>query len=151
VRVTRNRHILRRFIGVLSGSGGQCQRAVVVAVVTVREVQVAIDQIIHMVTVRHHFMPAAGTVDMAGIVTGTVVLRGTGDGIGCADGNHMLVNVPVMREVQMTIVQIINMPLMTYGCMPTVGTMLVGMIGVLEMGAGGHGMFLWSVGWKDVR
>jgi len=124
-------------------SGGQRQWAVVIAVVAMREMQMAIDQIIHMVAVRHHFMPASGAVDVAGLVTCAAMLRGAGGGIGGAYGNHMLIDVPLVREVQVAIVQIIDMAIMANGGMAAVGTMLVGVIGVL--GAGRHDIFLWSV------
>jgi len=123
-------------------SGGQRQWAVVVAMVTVREVQMPIDQIIHVVIVRDHFMPAAGAVDVIDVVTGATVSRSARGRIGRAHHNDVLIDVVAMRDMQMAIMQIINMVIMVNGGMAAVGTMLVGVIGVL--GAGGHGILLWE-------
>jgi hypothetical protein len=57
-----------------AGASGDLQRAVVVAVIAVRMVQMTVDQVIHVVTMRHRFVPAAGTVHMAVGMAGAVVL-----------------------------------------------------------------------------
>jgi len=109
---------------------------VVVAVVAMREMQVAIDQVIHMVAVRDHLMPTAGSVDVVGVVAGAAMGRGTDGGIGFADRNHMLIDMVAVGEVQVAIVQIIDVAIVTNGGMAAIWTVLVGMIGMLV--ASGH-------------
>jgi hypothetical protein len=50
---------------------------VIVAVVTVGMMQVAVDEIIDVVTVGYRFVPATGAVLMAGLMTGAVMIRCT--------------------------------------------------------------------------
>jgi len=121
-------------------SGGQRQWAVVVAVVAMRKVQMAIDQIIHVVTVRDHFMPTSGAVDVIDVVAGAAVSRSARGRIGRAHHNAVFIDVVAMREMQVAIVQIINMVIMANGGMAAIGTVLVGVICVLV--AGGHGILL---------
>jgi len=122
------------------GASGQGQRAVVVAVIAVREVQVAIDQVIHMVTVRDHFVPAAGAVDVIGTVTGAGVGRGAGYRVGGADGNHVFIDMIAVREVQVAIVQVIDVVIVTDGGMAAVRAVLMGVVWMLV--TSGHDDFL---------
>jgi hypothetical protein len=41
----------------------------IVAMTAMRMVQMAVDEIVNVVTVRHAFVPAAGTVDVAALVS----------------------------------------------------------------------------------
>lgn len=50
----------------------------VIAMVTVRVMQMAVHQIIHVVTVGHGFMAASGTVNVARLMPGALVRRRTG-------------------------------------------------------------------------
>jgi hypothetical protein len=50
-------------------------RAVVVAVIAVRMMQVAIDEIIDVVRIRHGFMTARRAVNVARLMAATVVIR----------------------------------------------------------------------------
>jgi hypothetical protein len=54
---------------------GQRHRAVVVAVVPVRVVQVAVDQVVEMAPVRHRLVATAGAVAMRGVMAGAAVGR----------------------------------------------------------------------------
>jgi len=123
-------------------SGRQSQWAVVVAVVTVWKVQVAVDQIIDMVAVRDHVVAAVGAVDVAGVVTCTAMLGSAGGRVGVGDGNDVFVNMVAVREVQVTIMQIINVIIVMDGSMAAVGTVLMGVCGMLGMDASGHKFFL---------
>jgi hypothetical protein len=53
----------------------QFDRAVVVAVIAVRMMQVAIDEIIDVVRIRHGFMTARRAVNVARLMAATVVIR----------------------------------------------------------------------------
>jgi hypothetical protein len=50
--------------------------SVVVAVAIVRVVEVAIDEVVDVVSVRNGWVSASGAVDVVGIVSGTAVVRG---------------------------------------------------------------------------
>ncbi len=51
------------------------QWPVVVAVIAVRVVQVAIDEIVDVIAVRHGFVSAARAMDVVGSMTGAAVVR----------------------------------------------------------------------------
>src|SRR5467141_1994738 len=52
---------------------------------------------------------------------------------------HKVVDMISMHVMQMTVVQIIDMVLMVHSRVPTVGTMLMCVIRMMPLGAGGHG------------
>ena len=54
----------------------------VVAMVTVRMVQVAVDQVVDVVTVRDGFVATTGTMDVVGLMAAALVLGGAAVGIG---------------------------------------------------------------------
>ena len=60
-----------------SKSTDDAHRPVIVAVPIVRMVQVAVDKIVHVVTVRNHLVSAVGTVNMPLVVSGALVIRRT--------------------------------------------------------------------------
>jgi hypothetical protein len=59
-------------------------------------------------------------------------------GVGIANLYNMFVDMIFMHVMQMTIVQIIDMVVMAYSRVPTVGTMLMCVIRMMPLGAGGH-------------
>lgn len=77
---------------------------VIVAVAIMLVVQMAIDQVIDVVAMGHSLMSAARTMDVVGVVTGTLMTARTGVRILLGDRDRVLVDMPVMRMVQMTIV-----------------------------------------------
>ena len=50
----------------------------------------------------------------------------------------MLVNVVRMHVVQMTVMRIVDMALVANRRMPAVGAVVVGMVGMVLLGTGGH-------------
>lgn len=86
-----------------------------VTVSAMRMMQVAIDQIVHMVTMRNLLVPASGAVDMASIVSGTSVIRCTLGRIRHIDLQYMFINMRTVNMVQMAVVQIIGMAIVVYG------------------------------------
>jgi hypothetical protein len=82
--------------------------AVVVAVVAVRVVQVAVDQVVGVVAVRHRFVAAAGTVAVALVVTAAGVLRGAIGRVGRADLDRMALDAAFAHVVQVAVVQVID-------------------------------------------
>lgn len=98
----------------------------VVAVVAVGMVQAAFDQIIHMVSMRHGFMSALWPMHMLGFMAVAAVRAFVG--IDVAHCNDVFVHMLLMDVVEMSIVQIIPMPLMLDLSVAAAWTVLVGMI-----------------------
>jgi hypothetical protein len=121
-----------------SGASGCQQGTVIVAVTAVRVMQMIADPVVGVIAMRHGLVAATGPVDMSGIVTaaamtGSAALRILGRHL-----DHMLVDVTLVRMMEMPLVQIIGMSMVTHGRMAAAGTMLMGMPGMLLGGAGVH-------------
>ena len=104
--------------------------------IAMRVMQVSAHQVIDVISMRHGFVPAGWTM----LVRATRLRRAL-HGIGRIDRDGVLVDMILVHVVQMPVVQIIDVALMAYRRMPAVGTMLVGMVGMMLLGAGGHGVF----------
>jgi hypothetical protein len=68
----------------------------------------------------------------------TVRLRRALLGIGGRNRDDMFIHMVIVHVVEMAIMEIVDVAIMEDRCMPAVGTMLVSMIGMLFLGAGGH-------------
>jgi hypothetical protein len=75
----------------------QFQAAVVVAVAFVRVMQMAVDQVVHMIAVRNRLMTAAGSVDVRGIMAATGMRGRACVGIGWAYLDDMLIEMVAVR------------------------------------------------------
>jgi len=118
---------------------GQAERAVVVAVVAVRMVQVASDEVIDMIAVRHRLVAAAGAMRVARLMAGAAVGSRAAVGVGLGDLDHVLVDMIAVGMVQVPVMQMVHMALMAHGGVTAAGPMLVRVIGVLLSAAGvGH-------------
>lgn len=115
------------------------QRAVVIAVVAVGVVQVAIDQIVDMVTVGHSFVAAAWAVNVAWLVAVANVCRGTGGWVGGTHSDHVFVHMVTVGVVQMAVVQVVHMAIVTHSGVAAAWTVLVGVVGVGLASAVAHG------------
>jgi hypothetical protein len=94
---------------------------VVVAVIAVRMVQAAVDQIIEVVAVRHLLMAATFMLAVAGS-------RGAVVGVRRAHRQGVLAVVAVVRVVQMAVVQVIDVAVVLEARVPavfTVGVLVV--------------------------
>ena len=118
----------------------------IIAVITMRMVQVAAYQEIDMVAVGYGFVAAVWTVLMR-----AMDFRRAAHRIFGGDRDHMFVDVIPMHMVKMTVVQIVDMAIMANGGMSAVRAVLMGMVGMVLLGASGHGTsssifnFNWSV------
>jgi hypothetical protein len=112
---------------------------VVVAVITVRMVQVPVNQIIHMVTMGYRGMAATWSMHVISGMTGTLVLWRTGVWVRRRDANHMFIDMVAVRMVHMAIVQVVNMAFMLNSDVPAIGSMLVVVVGVVGLVARCHG------------
>jgi len=87
----------------------------VVAVAVVHVVEVAIHEIVDVITVGNSFVAAAFAMDMAGFMTAAHVPASAIGGVRGGYGNRMLVEVPFMRVMQMAIMKIVDMTLVDNG------------------------------------
>ena len=104
----------------------------VVAVVAVRVVQVAIDEVVNVVAMRHGFVAATGTVYMSRFVAAAVVVRRAGIRVGGADGDAVFIDVVAVRMVQVAVVQIVNVAVVLDGGVAAVRAVLVRVVGVVR-------------------
>lgn len=81
------------------------QRTVVIAVSVVRMVQVTVDEVVDVVTVRHRLVAAVRSVDVVGRVGTAGVVGRAGPRVGVADGDDVLVHMVLVRVMQMTVVE----------------------------------------------
>ena len=104
-------------------------RPVVIAVVSMRMVQAAPHQIIHMVPVRDGLMSALRTVNVLCIMP--VCTVSTRVGIGLTHFDDMLVHMISVDVMEMPVVQIIPMSLMLDRGVPAARAVLVGVVFML--------------------
>lgn len=103
----------------------------VIAVVAMRMMQMAVDKIIDVITMRNRFVPAARPVDVVFVVAAAVVFRGAGRWIGFRDRQLVLLNTAIgVLVMQVTVVQVIDVPLMLDAGVLAVRAVLVVMVGV---------------------
>lgn len=121
------------------GASGLFEGPVVVAMVTVRVMQVSIDEIIDVVAVRDCFVSTARAVHVARLMAGTAVLRRTAIGVAVGYLDDVLVHVIAMGMVQVSIVQVIDVVAVADGGVSAAGAVLVVVMGMLRIGASGHG------------
>jgi hypothetical protein len=115
--------------------------AMVVAVIAVRMVQVAVDEIVDVVPMRHCVVTARRAVDVARLVAAAA--RRTLVRIFGAHFEPVLVYMIAVHMMQMTVVQIVDVIVVLDCRMPTVRTVLMVVVGVMRFVAGGaHAVLL---------
>jgi hypothetical protein len=110
---------------------------VVVAVIAVRMVQVAFDEIVDVIPMRHRFMTAPRSVNVA-----RVVAPAARRALVRIFGTHfepVLVYMIAVRVMQMTVMQVINMIVVRDRSMSAVRAMLMVVVSVMRFVAGAHG------------
>jgi hypothetical protein len=112
---------------------------VVVAVVAMRVVQVAVDQIVDVIAVRHRLMSATGPMLVSRLMAFAAVLGRAAVGIGCRHFDHVLVDMVCVWVMQMPIVQVIDMITVAHGGMAAVLAVRMCVIGVVRFLARRHG------------
>jgi hypothetical protein len=101
-------------------------RTVVVTVVAVRMMQVAIDQVVNVITVRDRFVAAVGAMNVTGIMLATVVRRGAIRRVSRTHRDSVLFdNAVIPHAVQMAIMQVVGVILMLDRSMPATRAMNV--------------------------
>lgn len=117
---------------------GSRERAVIVAVVAVRVMEMPLDQIVDVVAMRNRLMAALGAVLVLAGVPATAMLWGAGARIAGAHGDDVLVDVIAMHMVQMPVVQVVDMGVMLNRGVPATGAVFVGMVRVPGLAARAH-------------
>ena len=100
-------------------------RAVIVAVLSVRVMQVAADEIVGMVAVRHRLMAAAGAVLMSGLVRFARVSRSAVRRVDPRNRQRVLIHVISVPVVQMAVVQVVHVPVVPDRGVPAAGAIYV--------------------------
>jgi hypothetical protein len=108
---------------------------VIVAMVAVRMVKVAIDEIVDVVAVRDGLMSASRPVHMPRLVSCATVIGRAAIRVLGRHFNDVLVDVIGMRVVQMPVVQVVDMIAVAHRRMSAGGAMLMCMIGMMRLGA----------------
>ena len=80
----------------------------VVAVVAVRVMQVAVNEVVDVVAVRYWFMATTRAVNVAGFMAFAVVIRRASVRVGGADFDDVLVHMIAVRVMQVAVMQVIN-------------------------------------------
>ena len=114
--------------------------AVVVAVSLMRMMQVAIHQIVNMISVRNGLMAAIGTMHMLRIVTFALVSLCAVVRVGGAHLKLVFIDVAFMRVVQVAVMQEVGMTVMLDGDMAAVAVVLMGVVRMRDVLA--HGVLL---------
>jgi len=103
--------------------------------------QVPGNQVVEMVAMRNRFVTAGGAVHVARCVARALVGRRTRGGVGPPNLDHALVHMPVVRVVEVSVVQIVDVIAVAYGRVSARGPVLMLVIRVGDMR---HGRFLRS-------
>jgi hypothetical protein len=107
---------------------GHFHPAVIVAMASVMVVQVAVDQVIHVISMRHSFMAAVRAVSVLLVVSRTLMTRRALLRIGRVHLNAMVIYMVAMWVMQVTVVKIIGMSVVFYSRMAAIWAMMVAVI-----------------------
>lgn len=114
--------------------------AVIVTMAVVRMVQVTFYQVIHMVVVWNRLMAAVCAVRMLCVVAAAVVAIRAICGVGGADCQRVLIDVPIVRVVHVPAMKKINVTFVLDRRVAAIGAMLVGVFRVDDVLC--HGVLL---------
>jgi hypothetical protein len=105
--------------------------------IAMRMMQPSAHEVIDVITMGHGFVSAGWPM-----LVRAARLRRALHGIGGVDRDGVLIDMMLVRVMEVAVVEIIDVALMADRRMPTVVTMLVGVVGMMLLGAGGHGVFI---------
>ena len=97
----------------------------VVAVIAVWVVEVVLDEIVGVVSVRHFGVPAVGTVAVVVGVAATVVAGRARLRVRRVDSDPVFIGVPLMGMVEVPVMEVVNVSLMHDGRVPAARAMTV--------------------------
>jgi hypothetical protein len=110
----------------------------VITMAFMRVMEVAIDQIVDMLAMRHGFVAAVRPVCMPLLMACALMFRGATFWIGRADFYYMLINVTAVRVMQVPVMQVIDVPVVHDPGMAAVRAMRMSMIFMLWQDTIGH-------------
>jgi hypothetical protein len=110
----------------------------IVAMAGMRVMKAAVDEKIDMIAMRHGLVAAPRPMRMARFVTGMSVLRSAMVRVDGVYFDHMFIHMIVMRMVEMTIMQIIDVVAMANRNMAASRSVLMRMIGMSGVVVFGH-------------
>lgn len=102
----------------------------IVAVVAVRMMQVALHEVVDMVTMRDRGVPASRTVHMSFLMSTAGMPPGTAVRMGGVDLDDMFVHVTGMGMVQVPVVQVVDVVAVLDGGVTATRAVLVRMVGM---------------------
>jgi hypothetical protein len=111
----------------------ELHRTVVVAVITVRMVQVPVHQVIGVIAVRDGFVAAPRSVLVLLVVGPARVLRRAIRRVPVVHLEAVLIHVPLMHVVQVAVVEVVRMPVVHHRGMAALRTVLVRVLPVRLM------------------
>ncbi len=106
--------------------------------IAVRMMQVVGDAVIDVIAMRDRLVTAIGAVDMTGLMAAAAVVGGAGVGIAARHLDHVLVDMIVVRVVEMPVMQVVDVAAMAHGGVAATRPMAMRMVGVAGVGAGRH-------------
>lgn len=110
----------------------------IIAMITVRMMEVSVDKIIDVIAVGYRLMSAPRAVHMPRLVTAAAVIRRASIGIFRAHLDDMLIHVIAVRMMEMAIMQIVDVVGVTNGRVATAGAMLMVVIRMMREIASAH-------------
>jgi len=121
---------------------GEINRAMVIAMITMRMMQVAVHKVVDVVPMGNRFVSAAWPVYMIGRMAATVMVGRTAIRVFRADLKPVFVNMIAVGMMQMTIMQIVDMVTVPDCSVSAVRPMLMIMMGMMLFGTGAHRVLL---------
>ena len=100
---------------------GGLERPVVVAVIAVRVVEMALDEVVGVVAVRDGGMSTVVAVLVLGAVAAAVVAGCTGVGVVRVDGDPVLIGVALVGMVEVAVVEVVDVSFVDDGGVTAVG------------------------------
>jgi hypothetical protein len=108
---------------------------VVVAVIPVRVMQVAFDEIVDVIAVRHGLMAASRAMHVRMVMPAALMLRRAPIRIGCRHLDDVLVDMVLVHVMEVTVVEVVDVIAVPDGCMSARKAVLMRMVGVLSASA----------------
>ena len=93
----------------------------IVAVVAVHVLKVTVDQVVDVIPMRNGLVTAAWPVDMVRVMPTAAVVRRAVSRVGRRDRDHVLIDVIPVRMMQVTIVEVIDVPFVNDGLVAATG------------------------------
>src|SRR5262245_8955588 len=89
---------------------------VIVAVAAMWMVKMTVDEVVHMITVRHALVPAPGTVHVSAVMTFARMIGRALRPIPAVAFQDVLVNMITVHMMQVTVMQIVGVPVVFNRC-----------------------------------